>query len=183
MAHGADVEELALRARAGDRVALGRLLREIEPVVFRHCHRMLPHRQDAEEACQDVLLAVSTNIHKFHGRSKFTTWLHVVTANSARQTYRTLKRRAVEQGGDELPPIVEARTTSVIAGTRLDLLEALERLEKDKPELLAPVVMRELGQLEYADIAEQLSRPLGTVKSQIHEARKVLRDHLAERYG
>ncbi|TDQ04465.1 RNA polymerase sigma factor [Labedaea rhizosphaerae] len=178
-----DIEELALRARDGDQAALNRLLGEIQPLVMRRCNRMLPHRQDAEEACQDVLLAVTRNIGKFRGTAKFSTWLHVVAANSARQTYRALKRRAAEQGTDELPPVAEARTTSVIAGTRLDLMEALERLEREKPDMLAPVVMRELGQLEYADIAAQLGRPLGTVKSQIHDARKFLRDYMAERYA
>ena len=73
--------------------------RRIEPDVLRHCERLLPYRQDAEEAAQDTLLAVARNIARFEGRAKFSTWLHIVTANCARTTYRILKRRASEQAG------------------------------------------------------------------------------------
>ena len=64
---------------------------------------MLLYPQDAEEATQDALLLVATKIHTFGGRSKFTTWLHAVASNSARSTYRTLKRRAGERLSDEMP--------------------------------------------------------------------------------
>ena len=58
---------------------------------------MLLYPQDAEEATQDALLLVATKIGSFEGRSKFTTWLHAVASNSARATYRSLKRRAAER--------------------------------------------------------------------------------------
>ena len=54
---------------------------------------MLLYPQDAEEACQDALMLVATRIDTFAGRAKFTTWLHAVASNSARSTYRSLKRR------------------------------------------------------------------------------------------
>ncbi|MEV5500935.1 RNA polymerase sigma factor, partial [Nonomuraea fuscirosea] len=95
-------EELARSAAGGDHRALGELLARIEPDVMRHCARILPYHQDAEEASQDTLLAVARNIGRFEGRARFSTWLHIVTANCARTTYRTLKRRAAEQSSDEL---------------------------------------------------------------------------------
>src|SRR5690606_6388154 len=104
--------------------------------------RMLLHPQDAEEAAQDALLSVARNIGKFEGRSAFTTWLHAVASNSARSTYRSLKRRAAEQPTDELPTAADPRTTSVIAGSRLDLLEALETLASSNPELVDALVLR-----------------------------------------
>jgi len=172
-------EELALRAATGDAAALNTLLGLIRPSVLRRCARFLPCWQDAEEACQDVLLQVARNIHRFEGRSRFSTWLHVVIANSARQTYRVLKRRAVEQTHDEPPvDVPDARTTSVIAGSRLDLLDALERLEAHRPELVAPMVLRDICQLDYREIAEHLSIPEGTVKSRIHQARGHVRESL-----
>ncbi len=174
-----DLDDLARSAAGGDRAALDDLLAAIQPRVRRICGRMLLHPEDAEEAAQDALLLVATKIGSFEGRSRFTTWLHAVASNSARSTYRSLKRRAAEQTTDELPQHPDPRTTSVIAGSRLDLLEALEIVGTDHPELVEPLVLRDVQQLEYADIAALLAIPLGTVKSRIHAARRAVRPLLA----
>lgn len=169
------LEDLAARAAGGDRDALEDLLVVIQPRVQRIVGRMLIHPQDAEEAVQDALLSVARNIQKFEGRAKFTTWLHAVAGNSARSTYRTLKRRSAERATESLPMYADPRTTSVIAGSRLDLLEALETLGASHPELIEPVVLRDVNGLDYNEIASVLDLPLGTVKSRIHTARKILR--------
>jgi RNA polymerase sigma factor (sigma-70 family) len=173
-----ELEELASNAASGDAAALHDLLRRIEPRVLRHCARFLPYRQDAEEACQDVLLKVARKIGTFEGRSSFATWLYEVTANQARQTYRTLRRRAAEQTMDRPVERPDPRTTSVIAGSRLDLLDALERLEAEHPELVQAFVLRDLSDLEYGEIARHLGVPLGTVKARIHHARRYVRESL-----
>jgi RNA polymerase sigma-70 factor (ECF subfamily) len=167
-----DVEALAVRASSGDQQALDQLLAAIQPRVRGICGRMLLYPEDADEAAQDALMLVATKIHTFAGRSRFTTWLHAVASNSARSTYRTLKRRSSELPTDELPTAADPRTTSVIAGSRLDLLEALEILGVDHPALVEPLVLRDVQELEYSDIADLLDLPLGTVKSRIHSARK-----------
>jgi RNA polymerase sigma factor (sigma-70 family) len=176
-----DLEQLATRAASGDAAALDAVLRAIQPDVLRQCTRFLPNRHDAEEACQDALLQVARNITRFEGRSKFSTWLHVVVSNCARQTYRSLKRRAAERASDELLERPDPRTTSVIAGSRIDLLDALDKLEQTKPDLVAPVVLRDLAHLTYAEIAEQLGEPVGTVKSRVHDGRKLLQRSLSVR--
>jgi RNA polymerase sigma factor (sigma-70 family) len=183
MAYDERTEDLAKRAAGGDREALNSLLRVIEPDVLRHCSRFLPCRQDAEEACQDALMQVARNIHRFEGRSRFTTWLHVVVANSARSTYRSLKRRSLEQAGDLPQQRPDPRRTSVIAGSRVDILDAMEDLERRKPDLIEALVLRDVSQLEYSEIATQLGLPLGTVKSRIHEARKQVRQTLGDGYN
>ncbi len=174
-----ELDGLACRAARGDAAALDALLSRIRPTVLRRCARILPCWQDAEEACQDVLVQVAKNIDGFEGRSRFSTWLYAVTANCARQTYRSLKRRAAEQASALLPvDVVDPRTTSVIAGSRLDLLDALERLEDHRPEFVAPLVLRDLCQLDYHEIAEHLGIPIGTVRSRIHHARQHVRASL-----
>ncbi|MDA0565995.1 sigma-70 family RNA polymerase sigma factor [Streptomonospora sp. S1-112] len=174
------LEELARRARDGDSAALDELLRRIQPEVLRRCARFLPYRQDAEEACQDALLRVARNIGGFKGDSLFTTWLYTVVSNSARQTYRSMKRRSAElpTEADRIPHQRDPRTTSVIAGSRIDLLEALDQLERDRPNLVAPLVLRDLCQMDYKEIAAELDLALGTVKSRIHEGRKHVRASL-----
>jgi RNA polymerase sigma-70 factor, ECF subfamily len=177
----ADLDELAGRASDGDQQALHQLLLEIQPRVRRICGRMLLYPEDAEEATQDALLLVSTRIHTFAGRSRFTTWLHVVASNSARSTYRSLKRRSSELPTDELPTAADPRTTSVIAGSRLDFLEALETLGANHPALVEPLLLRDVQELEYADIANLLDIPVGTVKSRIHAARQIVQPLLIPR--
>ncbi|MFJ5215858.1 RNA polymerase sigma factor [Streptomyces sp. NPDC088354] len=174
-------EELAARAAAGDSAALDLLLGRIRPEVLRRCGRFLVHREDAEEAAQDVLFQVARKIGTFEGRSRFHTWLYTVVANCCRQKYRELKRRRGEQSlsaTDTDTP--DPRRTSVIAGTRIDLLEALERLESVSPELVAPLVYRDICQMEYREIEEQLGIPMGTVKSRLHNARRQVRGWLVD---
>jgi RNA polymerase sigma factor (sigma-70 family) len=177
-----DLEQLAALAAGGDANALEELLRRIEPDVLRRAARFLPNRQDAEEAAQDALLQVARKIGSFEGRSKFSTWLYTVVGNSARQTYRDLKRRSGEQPlSDAEDERSDPRTTSVIAGSRVDLLEALEALERARPLLVAPLVYRDILDLEYDEIAERLDVPVGTVKSRLNEARRQVRQWLIEK--
>src|SRR3954463_6505509 len=183
MAFNERTEELAVQASKGDQGALNELLGLIQTDVLRHASRFLPCRQDAEEACQDALLQVARNIHRFEGRSRFSTWLHVVVANSARSTYRSLKRRSVEQAGELPQQRPDPHRTSVIARSRVDILEAMEDLERRKPDLIEALVLRDVSQLEYSEIAQQLNLPLGTVKSRIHEARKQVRQTLGDSYN
>lgn len=174
------MELLARGAAAGDAAALDTLLGTIRPQVLRRCARALPCFEDAEEACQDALLQVALNIQRFEGRSLFSTWLYVVVANSLRQTYRRLKRRSMEVAGATiLAEPADPRTTSVIAGSRIDFLEALDRLEARRPDLVGALVLRDVCQLDYSEIAAHLGVPEGTVKSRIHQARQDVRDYLA----
>ncbi|MEU4242461.1 RNA polymerase sigma factor [Actinoplanes sp. NPDC026619] len=171
-----EVEELARAAAAGDAAALETLLTAVRPDVLRMCARFLPNRDDAEDACQDTLLALTRSIGRFEGRSSFRTWLHRLTANRARSTYQRLRGRFLaESGGAPLPDRPDPRRTSVVAGTRLDLLDALEGL---RPDLAEAVVLRDLLDLSYRDIAGLTAVPEGTVKSRIHQARSELRQHL-----
>ncbi|MFE5405979.1 RNA polymerase sigma factor [Streptomyces sp. NPDC056580] len=172
-------EDLARSAAAGDRAALDRLLAGLRPEVVSRCGRFLPCREDAEEAAQDVLLQVARHISGFEGRSRFSTWLYTVVANCCRQKYRELKRRAAERpAAIEPAEHVDPRTTSVIAGSRVDLLDALDRLEREHPHLVAPLVYRDICQLDYAEAAERAGIPLGTFKSRLHEARRRVRPWL-----
>ncbi|MQA02399.1 MAG: sigma-70 family RNA polymerase sigma factor [Streptosporangiales bacterium] len=175
-----DIEALARRAAAGDASALNSLLQAIQSDVMRRCSRFLPFQQDAEEACQDTLLKVAQNITRFEGRSKFTTWLYTVTANCSRQTYRSLKRRAAEQMSELPAENPDPRRTSVVAGSRVDLLEALDKLEGQRADLVEPMVLRDIVQMDYNEIAGQLGIPLGTVKSRIHDARVFVREQLTD---
>ncbi|MFM6848364.1 MAG: RNA polymerase sigma factor [Terrabacter sp.] len=182
-AEAEELERLRVAAVDGSPGAMDDLLRRLEPLVMRRVSRFLPHQHDAEEACQDALVAVATKLHTFSGSGSFAGWVSVVASNSARSTYRTLKRRGSERAVETMPELADPRTTSVIAGSRVDLLEALEALESAKPHLLEAFVLRDLGTLPYDEIARATGVPLGTVKARIHDARAFVRERLVERQG
>lgn len=169
------VEHLAAAAARGEARALDDLLAHVRPDVLRICARFLPCVQDAEEACQDTLLAVARSISTFEGRSAFRTWLYRVAANRSRTTYGLLRRRFEAEGGALPPEHPDPRRTSVVAGTRLDLLDGLSAIGAQHAEAVA---LRDLAGLAYAEVALVLDVPEGTVKSRIHEGRRRLRDHL-----
>lgn len=169
-----EIDELARRARDGDRDALELLLGAVRPRALNICRGVLPYTPDAEDACQEALINIANKIGSWGGRGRFTTWMHVVAMNSARSTYRRMKNQAV--ASDVLPlEKPDPRTTSVIAGTRLDLLEAMESIERDHPQFVEPLLLRDVYGMSYEEIAEQVGAPLGTVKAQIHHGRKLAR--------
>ncbi|MFI9640696.1 RNA polymerase sigma factor [Micromonospora sp. NPDC051925] len=171
-----DIDDLARAAAQGVPGAVDALLAAVRPEVLRLCGRLLPYREDAEEACQDALLALARGIGRFEGRSSFHTWLYRLTANRARLTYRALRRRwQVEAGGVPLPDPPDPRRTSVVAGTRLDLLDALDAV---RPELAEALTLRDVLGLSYREIATLLDVPEGTVKSRVHLARRQVRERL-----
>ena len=180
-----ELDDLAHRARAGDSSALDRLLAALRPRILGICRGVLPYTPDAEDACQEAMLSVATKLGSWHGQGRVTSWVHVVALNAARSTYRRMRNQAVAGGaaGDPSAPALDRpdpRTTSVIAGTRLDLLEAMETLEREHPQFVEPLLLRDVYGLPYAEIAEQTGTPLGTVKAQIHHGRRLVRPMLRE---
>ena len=178
-----EIDELARRARSGDRDALEALLAAVRPRALNVCRGVLPHLPDAEDACQEALINIANKIGSWGGRGRFTTWMHVVAVNSARSTYRRMKNQATATDPLEHGPLdkPDPRTTSVIAGTRLDLLDALEELEERSPAVVESFVLRDLGGLTYDEIATATGAPMSAVKDRIHRARSQLRGMLGDR--
>jgi RNA polymerase sigma-70 factor (ECF subfamily) len=90
-----------------------------------------------------------------------------------------MRRSAHDTGLDAVPESADPLRVSVLAGTRLDIVEALERLREQQPHVVEAVVLRDLMGLDYAEIAERLQVPVGTVKSRINHGRTSLRTLLA----
>ncbi len=174
-----EIDDLARRAQAGDAAAMEDLLTAVRPRALNVCRGVLPHSPDAEDACQEALINIANKLGSWHGNGRFTTWMHAVAVNSARSTYRRLKNQAIVGGvSDALNDKPDPRTTSVIAGTRLDLLEAMEKLEREHPQFVEPLLLRDVYGLPYEEIARLVGAPLGTVKAQIHHGRKLVRPML-----
>ncbi|MCW2831926.1 MAG: sigma subunit sigma24 [Aeromicrobium sp.] len=172
-------DELVARARSGDPHAMDDLLSAARPLVVRRCAKFLPYRDDAEEAAQEALLSIATKLDEFTGHGSFAGWVTVIASNQALQTYRSMKRRFNDTSADLDGDRPDPRTTSVIAGTRLDLLDALEQLGREHPAAVEAFVLRDLGALPYDEIAVLTQAPLGTVKARIHTAREFVREKLS----
>ena len=166
-------------ANAGDRGALDSLLRRHADRLHTVCRRVMGNDADAADALQEAMIAIARGLVRFDGRSAFSTWSYRVATNACLDELRRRRRRpepvedsALESSAvdDEASAFVEA------AGVRADIDSALATLA---PEFRAAVVLRDLVGLDYAEIAEILGAPVGTVKSRIARGRGALADRLA----
>jgi RNA polymerase sigma-70 factor (ECF subfamily) len=180
-------EVLAAAANAGDRDALESLLARHLDRVQAICRRVTGHPEDALDATQEALIAVTRGLHRYDGRSLFTTWLYRVATNAALDELRRRKRRPEPAelsddrpaGGGALGRAGVSPVESAVAA-RIDVDAALATLS---PEFRAAVVLRDLCDLDYAEIAEVLDVPVGTVRSRIARGRAAIADRLREPNG
>jgi RNA polymerase sigma-70 factor (ECF subfamily) len=179
-------EALARAANAGDRGALEVLLARHLDRVHAICRRVTGHPEDALDATQEALIAVTRGLHRYDGRSLFTTWLYRVATNAALDELRRRKRRPEPaELSDDRPnggggaAGRSAPVESAVAA-RLDVDAALATLS---PEFRAAVVLRDLCDMDYAEIAEALDVPIGTVRSRIARGRAAIADRLREPTG
>ena len=174
----ADAEEaqLVAAARAGDSKALEALLRRHYPRLYALCRRLTGDDHDADDACQESLLAIVRGLPNFDARSSFGTWAYRVATNSCLDELRRRRRRpdpGLPEGPDE--PVSGGVSDDQVA-QRIDVDAALARLPT---EFRAAVVLRDLCQLSYDEIAEVLGVPPGTVRSRIARGRAALVPMLA----
>lgn len=162
--------ELAHAAARGDRGALEALLARHADRVHAICRRVLTNEQDALDATQEALLAITRGIGSFDGRSLFTTWCYRVATNAALDEARRRSRRPVPL---DLVPDTHgsSATPDDVVADRLTVDGALAQLP---PEFRAAVALRDLADLDYAEIAAVLGIPPGTVRSRIARGRAAL---------
>ncbi|HKA83246.1 MAG TPA: RNA polymerase sigma factor [Acidimicrobiales bacterium] len=174
-------------AQAGDRDALEALLRRHHDRLWALCRRLTGNHADAEDALQDALIAIARGIRRYDGRAAFTTWSYRVATNACLDELRRRRRRPVADvpetvgvgaapegvgGAVSAPPTAGA--VDAVAD-RLDIDAALALLPQ---EFRAAVVLRDLCDLDYAEIGRVLGIPPGTVRSRIARGRSQLADLL-----
>lgn len=181
----ADDTELVRAAQAGDRRALDRLLRDQQPRIHAVCRRITGNDADALDATQDAMIAIVKGLPRFDGRSRFSTWVYRVATNSCLDELRRRRRRPlvglpehdgvpIEVADDRSPAVGDA------VADRLLIDAALADLPED---FRAAVVLRDLCQLDYTEIAAVLEIPPGTVRSRIARGRAHLADRISAASG
>ena len=177
-------QRLVAAARGGDEGAFETLVRLYEKRVFALAVRMCGSREDAAEASQEAFLAAWQGLAFFRGESSFSTWLYRLTSNACVDLLRREGRHRAaagpslddEEAGLDVP---DQTLSPQDEAERRELREAIDRgLEALTPEHRQVLVLREMHQLSYDEIADVLSLDVGTVKSRISRARKQLRNFL-----
>lgn len=166
--------ELITAAMAGDRAAMDALLRSHHDRVYTVCRRITGNDADAADAAQEALIAIVRGLGRFDGRSAFSTWVYRIATNASLDELRRRKRRPLvvvddpvthempdHDGGDRIDGL----------GDRMAIDAALRLVPED---FRVPLVMRDVCDLDYAEIAETLDIPIGTVKSRIARGRGAL---------
>lgn len=176
-----DDQELLAAAKAGDRIALDHLLRLHIGRIHALCRRITGDDTDAADATQEALIAIVRGLPRFDGRSAFSTWAYRIATNACLDELRRRRRRPAPTADEDLDASSAAASTAASAdlemvGARVDIDAALSALT---PEFRAAVVLRDLIGLDYAEIAEVLGVPPGTVRSRIARGRATLADLLA----
>jgi RNA polymerase sigma-70 factor, ECF subfamily len=169
-------EALASRAGAGDRRALETLLDRHADRIHAVCRRILGNPEDALDATQEAMIAVARGIAHFDGRSALTTWLYRVATNAALDEGRRKARRP--HPVDAPPDAVWDTSPEDAVSARIDIDAALADLPED---FRVAVVLRDLCDLDYAEIADVLGVPAGTVRSRIARGRAALAEALGNR--
>jgi RNA polymerase sigma-70 factor (ECF subfamily) len=174
-ASGAGDDELVLRAQRGDRAALDTLLDRHADRVHALCRRVIAHPEDALDATQEALIAVARGITRFDRRSAFTTWLYRVATNAALDELRRARRRPEPVDDARVERAAPEPHLDTLVGDRIDVDAALRTVPAD---FRVAVVLRDLCDLDYAEIGTVLDLPPGTVRSRISRGRALLAEAL-----
>jgi RNA polymerase sigma-70 factor, ECF subfamily len=171
---------LVAAAQRGERDALDALLRRHQDRINAVCRRVCGNAADSADAAQNAMMSIARGIGRFDGTSQFTTWAYRVATNASLDELRRRGRRPVATDDDGLAfmtttrPVLAAGSPNVTPADidlRIDIDEALATLP---PDWRAALVLRDLCGLDYAEIAEVLKIPGGTVRSRIARARAQL---------
>ena len=177
------MEDIWLRkARDGDQDAFGCLVRAYEKRVFALTRRLCADPSDAEEAAQDAFLAVWQGLPGFRGEASFSTWLYRLTANACTDILRRRQRRSgLDEPLDQAEALPARGPGPQEAAERGELRSAIEAGLRQLPEdYRTALILREIQQLSYEEIAAATGAELGTVKSRISRGRGLLRKFLTE---
>ena len=184
-AHGAadtPDAQLVAAAQRGDHDALDTLLRRHHDRIFVLCRRLCRDRGDAEDAAQNALIAIVRGLPQFSHDAAFTTWSYRVATNACLDELRRRGRRPLPvEPPDEDGTALLATPTVPRGADPAEIAVATERrgvlqraLDELPEEFRLPVVLRDVADMDYAEIGEQLGLPPGTVRSRIARGRAKL---------
>lgn len=175
---------LVRRAREGDFGAFETLFERYRTMVYRFAYQMVPRRDDAEDLVQEAFVRAYQNLAKYRDEAKFTTWLlRIVTNLCTDQARMSNRRTALEQ--QEAAGALDWMTIGTLEDPVENLEENRRKIALRKALNALPshhrtvIVLRDLEEKEYPEIAQILGCTVGGAKLRVLRARRALRDRIA----
>lgn len=176
------VDVLIEQCLAGDQLAWDRIVRQYWRKVFNVAYKFVGKHDEAEDLAQDIFLKVFKSLRTFDRRANFQTWLISVSRNLCIDHYRSARKERETIDRDTNPNDLKAASKDLGALVMLEredrrtlLHDALAHLT---PTLRSAVLLRDIQELSYQEIADRLALPEGTVKSRINRGRLELARHV-----
>ncbi len=172
------IETLIQRCLKGDQLAWEAIVRQYRRKVFNVAYKFVGRHDEAEDLTQDIFLKIFKSLNTFDARANFQTWLISVSRNLCIDHYRSVRkeRETINRDVDasELMPVAKGQSQIAMLEQR-DRVELLREALSELPKTLrTAVLMRDIQELSYHEIAEKLRLPEGTVKSRINRGRNEL---------
>ena len=180
-----DDETLVRRFQEGSAGAFEELVARHSTRVYNLCLRILGDHDEAADASQDTFLSALRKLHTFRGDAAFTTWLHRVTVNACYDSLRRKRRRPMlrvvtDEDDDRPEPPIPSPDHADRVVLSIDVAAALATIPE---EFRIALVMADVEDLPYEEIASVLGIPVGTVKSRVFRGRAALGRALGVRGG
>ncbi len=181
LAEGIGDAECVRRVQQGDTDSFEVLVRRHQKAIFNLVYRLLGNYDEAAEVAQEVFLSAFKSIHQFRGEANFSTWLYRIGLNHAstrRKSLNSTQQHNIPLDGTEViaDGAVDPAKNFEHKEIQQRVQQALNSLDTEDARI---ILLRDLQDVPYEDVAEMLDIPVGTVKSRLHRARQALRTSLA----
>lgn len=185
-------EQLVKRSLQGDNEAFDQLVVKYQNKIYALAYRYMGSEEDAYDMTQDTFIKAYRSLRSFKGDASFGTWLYRVATNVCLDELRRRKRRIVAlsldeplatRDGDEMEKeIADSSPTADILYEQKELSRYIQDLLNEmKPDHKSTIILRDIMELTYEEIAQVLNCNVGTVKSRLSRARDALRKKLCDR--
>jgi RNA polymerase sigma-70 factor, ECF subfamily len=175
---GDAVETLIQRCLQGDQLAWEQIVRQYWRKVFNVAYKFVGKHDQAEDLTQDIFLKIFKSLDTFDRRANFQTWLISISRNLCIDHYRSVRKERETINRDVDPGDLSPASTTTSPYAALEHRDRVEllriALDKLAPTLRMAVMMRDIQEMTYQEIADKLTLPEGTVKSRINRGRTEL---------
>jgi RNA polymerase sigma-70 factor (ECF subfamily) len=165
-----DMNEIVKRCKQGNEEAWNMMINKYSKTIYNIALNFANNREDASDITQDVFIKIYNNMNKFVENKSFYAWILKITKNHCIDYWRKNKKYLNKSEMNE-NIIFEHQTPEDCSTREFDLLTLRKKLLILEPELRLILIMRDIQGFSYNEISENLSIPMGTVKSRINRAR------------
>lgn len=180
-----DEKVLVLKSKQGDKAAFEELVKKFSKYVYTTAFFILRDTHEAEDVSQEVFVKVYLSIKGFRGLSSFKTWIRKLTVNTCidklRLRSKTKDRKVSLDKMTEEYEVVFTKFSQNLEKSFFNketVKEVLKNIVNLDESYRIPLILRDLQDYSYREISELIGKPIGTVKTNIHRARKMIKEKI-----